>query len=41
MRRPPPPEDSRESGYDWITLLVALLIAVALAVVTLDIWSHR
>lgn len=40
MRQPPPPEDSRESGYDWITLLVALLVAVILAVLTLEMWGR-
>jgi len=35
------PEESREAGYDWITLVVALVIAVVLAVATLEIWNHR
>lgn len=35
-----PPEESREAGYDWITLVLALLIAVILAVATLEVWNH-
>lgn len=35
------PEQSRESGYDWITLIIALLIASVLAVATLELWNHR
>lgn len=36
-----PPEESREAGYDWITFIVALVIAVVLAFVTLEVWNHR
>lgn len=36
-----PPEESRESGYDWITFVLALLIAVMLAVLTLEWWNHN
>lgn len=38
---PRPPEDSRESGYDWITFVIGLVIAVLLAFATLELWNHR
>lgn len=39
MKRPGP-EHSRESGYDWVALIIALVIVALLAVVTMEMWGH-
>lgn len=36
-----PPEDSRESGYDWITFVIGLVLAVVFAFAMLEWWNHR
>lgn len=33
--------DSAEPGWDWITLVVAVLIAVILAVLTFELWASH